>query len=68
LIFPLFKKGLVYIFPIKLGDERGFEGQVDHDMQNLGYGFYEGSIFIAGAILTTMIVNRIQFGTIYPFF
>lgn len=68
LIFPLFKKGLVYIFPIKLGDERGYDGQVDADMQSLGYGFYEGSVFIAGAILTTMIVNRIQFGTIYPFF
>lgn len=68
LIFPLFKKGLVYIFPVRLGDDRGYAGQIDTDMQNLGYGFYEGSVFIAGAILTTMIVNRIQFGTIYPFF
>ncbi len=68
LIFPLFKKGLVYIFPIKLGEDRGHQGHIDADMQSLGYGFYEGSVFIAGAILTTMIVNRIQFGTIYPFF
>ena len=68
LIFPLFKKGLVYIFPIKLGEDRGHQGHIDSDMQSLGYGFYEGSFFIAGAILTTMIVNRIQFGTIYPFF
>jgi uncharacterized membrane protein YjfL (UPF0719 family) len=68
IIFPIFKRGLVKIFPIKLGDERGHEGQIDSDMQSLGYGFYEGCLFIAGAILTTMIVNRIQFGTIYPFF
>jgi uncharacterized membrane protein YjfL (UPF0719 family) len=68
LIFPLFKKGLVKIFPVKLGDERGTEGTIDLDMQSLGYGFYEGSLFLAGAILTTMIVHRIQFGTIYPFF
>jgi len=68
LIFPIFKKGLVKIFPIKLSSERSFEGQVDTEMQSLGYGIYEGCIFISGAILTTMIVNRIQFGTIYPFF
>jgi uncharacterized membrane protein YjfL (UPF0719 family) len=66
IIFPLFKKGLVKIFPIRMGDERG--SQVETEMQNIGYGFYEGSLFISGAILTTMIVNRIQFGTIYPFF
>lgn len=68
IIFPIFKKGLVKIFPIKLGEDRGHEGHIESDMQSLGYGFYEGCIFIAGAILTTMIVNRIQFGTIYPFF
>jgi hypothetical protein len=68
IIFPLFKKGLVRIFPIKLGEDRGHQGHIDADMQNLGYGIYEGCMFISGAILTTMIVNRIQFGTIYPFF
>lgn len=68
IIFPIFKKGLVRIFPIKLGEERGLEGHIDNDMQSLGYGFFEGCVFISAAILTTMIVNRIQFGTIYPFF
>jgi hypothetical protein len=51
-----------------MGEQRVHEGQIDTEMQSLGYGFYEGSLFISGAILTTMIVNRIQFGTIYPFF
>jgi hypothetical protein len=69
IIFPLFKKGLMRIFPIRIGrDERHLEGEVDTEMQSLGYGFYEGCVFISGAILTTMIVNQIQFGTIYPFF
>jgi uncharacterized membrane protein YjfL (UPF0719 family) len=68
IIFPIFKKGLFKIFPMKIGEEKGSEGQIDNDMQSLGYGFFEGCVFIAGAILTTMIVNRIQFGTIYPFF
>lgn len=68
LIFPLFKKGLVYIFPIRLGEERGHQGHVEADMHSIGYGFYEAAVFLAGAILTTMIVNQIQFGTIYPFF
>ena len=68
IIFPIFKKGLMKIFPVKLGEDRGMGIQIENDMQSLGYGFYEGCVFIAGAILTTMIVNRIQFGTIYPFF
>ncbi len=68
LIFPLFKKGLFYIFPVKLTDDRDYDGQLDQSYQSYGYGIYEGCLFIAGAILTTMIVNRIQFGTIYPFF
>ena len=68
IIFPLFKKGLVKIFPIRMGEDRGLSGQIETEMQSIGYGFYEGSLFISGAILTTMIVNRIQFGTIYPFF
>lgn len=68
IIFPIFKKGLVKIFPVKLGNDRAHEGMLEADQQSLGYGIYEGCIFISGAILTTMIVNRIQFGTIYPFF
>ncbi len=68
IIFPLFKKGLVRIFPIKISEDKSRENQYEMDIQNIGYGFYEGSLFVSSAILTTMIVNRIQFGTIYPFF
>ena len=68
IIFPIFKKGIVRIFPVKLGSNRSHVTEIESQMHTLGYGFYEGCIFISGAILTTMIVNRIQFGTIYPFF
>ncbi len=68
LIFPIFKKSLMKIFPVKMGEDRGHEGTFELNVQSLGYGFYEGCVFIAGALLTTMIVNRIQFGIIYPFF
>jgi uncharacterized membrane protein YjfL (UPF0719 family) len=68
IIFPLFKIGLIKIFPIKISEDRSHENQHELDIQNIGYGFYEGSLFVSSAILTTLIVNRIQFGTIYPFF
>lgn len=63
LIFPLFKKGLTRVFPTQLS-----KGQADQEMQQIGYGIWEGCLFLTGAILTSMLVNRIQFGTIYPFF
>jgi len=68
IIFPLFKKGLVKIFPIKIAEDRNQDSQYEIEIQNIGHGFYEGSLFISASILTTMIVNKIQFGTIYPFF
>jgi len=68
LIFPLFKKGLIYIFPIKYQSAMTDDNGIDFERQQLGYGFFEGIIFVSAAILTTLIVNRIQFGSIYPFF
>ena len=70
IIFPLFKKALVLIFPttFETSGKNHKPEHFDSKSQSIGYGIYEGCIFIAGAILTTMIINRIQFGTIYPFF
>lgn len=64
LIFPMFKKALVRIFPVIVKRDPN----QDTEIESIGYGFYEGCLFISAGILTTMIVNRIQFGTIYPFF
>lgn len=68
IIFPLFKRGIQRIFPIKSGGDDRSMTHIESDHQSLGYGFYEGCLFLSAAILTTMIVNKIQFGTIYPFF
>ncbi|MGE3611642.1 MAG: DUF350 domain-containing protein [Bacteriovoracaceae bacterium] len=68
IIFPIFKIGISKLFPVRLTQDQGQGGVIDSEMQSLGFGIYEGCVFISGAILTTMIVNRIQFGTIYPFF
>lgn len=68
IIFPLFKRGIQRIFPTKSGGDDRSITHLESDQQSLGYGFYEGCLFLSAAILTTMIVNKIQFGTIYPFF
>lgn len=59
LIFPLFRWGLISL--MKPTDET--VGVV-----NWGYGIYECALFLTCAVMTSMIVNHIQFGTIYPFF
>jgi uncharacterized membrane protein YjfL (UPF0719 family) len=66
IIYPLFKRGLERIFQVQLPADSA--GSTEGVQQNWGYGFYECSLFLGAAILTSMIVNHIQFGTIYPFF
>jgi hypothetical protein len=68
IIYPLFKRGLEYVFKTRTYAAGPDSAPQDVDVQNWGYGFYECALFIASAILTSMIVNHIQFGTIYPFF
>lgn len=65
-VFPLFKMGLHALFKVHMGGANG--GSHEPDMQNWGYGAYEGAQYLSAAVLTSMIVNHIQFGTIYPFF
>lgn len=68
IIYPLFKRGLEYVFKTRIYAAGPDLAPQDVDVQNWGYGFYECALFVASAILTSMIVNHIQFGTIYPFF
>ncbi|MFP5459185.1 MAG: hypothetical protein ACLGG7_10655 [Bacteriovoracia bacterium] len=68
IIYPLFKLGLEYVFRTRIYAAGPDQVHQDVDQQNWGYGFYECAIFVASAILTSMIVNHIQFDTIYPFF
>lgn len=59
LILPLFKIGIQFIFKT---DEK------DQDHNNIGHGVYVGSVFLSASFLTSIIVEQINFGTIYPFF
>jgi uncharacterized membrane protein YjfL (UPF0719 family) len=62
LILPLFRFGIVAVFKI---DETS---TVSMEHGNLGYGIYEGAVFLTSALLTSIIIGQIHFGTIYPFF
>lgn len=64
LIFPVFKYGISYIFKLQEPEELTQSGKYPL----LGHGVYEGAIFLTCALLTSIIVGQIHFGTIYPFF
>jgi len=64
LIFPVFRAGIIYVFKI-IENDRG--GSLE-DIPHLGYGIYEGAIFLTCSFLTSIIIGQIHFGTIYPFF
>jgi uncharacterized membrane protein YjfL (UPF0719 family) len=67
IFYPLFRKGVLLIF--KLHEEKSIQADAKTDFDvPLGYGVYEGATYLTTALLTSIIVARIQFGTIYPFF
>jgi hypothetical protein len=65
IIFPVFIKGLKFVFKLQEEDLHDAESLSAY---NLGQGIFEGALFIACAYLTTIITGQIYFGTIYPFF
>jgi uncharacterized membrane protein YjfL (UPF0719 family) len=68
IIYPIFKLGLSSIFRLKKVASDKNEFKNNDFSPKTGIGFFEGSLFLASAILTSMIVNHIKFSTIYPFF
>jgi uncharacterized membrane protein YjfL (UPF0719 family) len=62
LILPVFIAGIKYVFKINESEQH------DSENSNLGFGVYEGAIFVTSALLTAIIIGQIHFGTIYPFF
>lgn len=62
LILPIFMMGIKYVFKINEED------QTDQENSNLGFGIYEGAIFLTSSLLASIIIGQIHFGTIYPFF
>jgi hypothetical protein len=63
IVYPLFRKGLRMLFRVDLPP-----GKVEHEKANWGLGVFECALFLSSAVMTSMIVNHIRFGTIYPFF
>lgn len=60
LIVPIFRLGIVYIF--KITEKKTTEAP------SLGFGLYEGAVFLTSGFLTSIIIGQIHFGTIYPIF
>lgn len=64
IILPIFKYGLTLVFRISESDNQGLNEEVSH----LGHGIYFGAVYLTCALLTSIIIAQIHFGTIYPFF
>jgi len=68
IVFPLFRWGLIKIFKI----ENDFRTDVlSEDGKELlgpeiGFGLYEGAIFLVSCLLTSVITGNIFFGSFYP--
>jgi uncharacterized membrane protein YjfL (UPF0719 family) len=69
IIFPLFYRGLIFIFKIQDDfDPNSFEGKKETSDIEVGYGVYNGAITLTACFLTTIITGQIDFGTFYPVF
>ncbi len=70
IIFPIFRFGIIWIYKIKEDFEMSDQKATgtDNEVYELGYGIYEGSLFLVCAFLTTVITGQIHFGTFYPVF
>ena len=66
LIMPLFRAGIHYVFKIEAKENQ--ELDQDESTKHLGQGIYIASVYLTTALLTSIIVSQIHFGTIYPFF
>lgn len=60
LIMPLFLNALPAVFKIQL--------LTDQQKDQIGWGISSFSLYVVAAILSSVIIGHIHFGTIYPFF
>lgn len=70
IVLPIFTRGLKFIFRIhdEKDDKKNQELKDDVEINELGYGVYEGALFFTSCFLTIVITNRVFFGTFYPSF
>ena len=66
LIMPLFRKGIHLVF--KISEVESEHKVQDEHTKSLGQGIYFAAVYLTTALLTSIIVSQIHFGTIYPFF
>jgi len=68
IIFPIFRMSIIRIYNIKQDFVMSDKKVVDKDNEGpeLGYGIYEGSLFLVCSYLTTVITGHVHFGTFYP--
>jgi hypothetical protein len=68
ILYPLLQIGFLKI--LKIDWQRLQDGSLapEANLQNWGLGIFEAGLFFTCALLTSLLVNHIQFGTIYPFF
>lgn len=62
LIFPLFIVGVKKVFLLQDHTDYGF----NTENPEIGYGIYEGVIFLTSSLLTIVITNQVFFGKFYP--
>ena len=63
LVLPVFILGIKKVFLFQ--DRRGTDGKFEFNAERpeIGYGIYEGLVFLASALLTAIITTQITFGT-----
>ena len=66
LIFPIFIIGLKKVFLFQDYTRIGSESSFDPEKPELGYGLYEGVIFLTASLLTTVLTGHLLLGIFYP--
>jgi uncharacterized membrane protein YjfL (UPF0719 family) len=67
LIYPIFLLGFRKVLNIK-DDLIDKNHDKEVPLPELGYGVYEAAIYFSASLLTSIIVNHVELGIIYPFF
>ncbi len=65
ILFPLFLYGIKRVFLLQDESKAG-ETVLNPDNPEIGYGIYEGSLFLSTALLTVVVSGQILFGVFYP--
>lgn len=65
IIFPVFYYGVKKVFLLQDKDD-GKVQIFNHDNPEVGFGIYEGALFLTSALLTSVVSAQILFGFFYP--